>query len=219
MSVRTVIAGIVFSLITTQPVMAMDPAPAPATPGDEDFATAQPADGAEMEQRVRAYRELYDERQLEQKRRREKMLERYAERQKLRAERFDVMLKQREARQTEIAREQEKMRDRYAGERDYLNEHHQELLQMALKRKEKRIKRHEDMRRQAEERRAEFAAYRSEMEGLSPEEMNAYIDERITEMSSEMPQQQRAYPHPRRMPGPRWQSPPPPRYPGPPAGR
>jgi hypothetical protein len=222
MSVKTVITGLAFSLIITQPVLATEPEPVPATPDDKDSATAQPAGDVDLEQRIRAYRELYDERQLEQKKRHEEMLERYAERQKARAERFDAMLKQREARQAEIIKRQTEMRDRYTGERDYLSEHHLELLDMALKRKEKRIKRHEDVRRQAEERQAEFARYRSEMEGLSPEEMNAYMDERITEMSKERQQHQRAYQHPQRKPrmaGSRWQPPPPPRYPGPPAGR
>ena len=232
MSVKIVITAFVFSLILTRPVLAEEPAPAPVTPGDQvstatipEAATepaAKPAGDEGLEQRIRAYRELYDERHINQKKRREEMLKRYAARQKARAERFEAMLKQHEEREAEFAREQEKIRDRYTGERDYLSEHNQELLDMALKRKEERIKRHEEMRKQAEERRAEFAKYRSEMESLSPEEMNAYIDERITEMSRERQQRQRPFPPPPRMPrmaGSRWQPPPPPRYPGPPAGR
>ena len=231
MSVKIVIAGFVFSLIVTQPVLAEEPAP--VTPDDQvstttaepvgnevSTTTAEPAGDDDLEQRIRAYRELYDERHISQKKHREEMLKRYEARQKARAERFEAMLKQREEREAGIAKEQEKIRDHYKGERDYLSEHNQELLDMALKRKEERIKQHEEMRRKAEKRREEFANYRSEMEGLSPEEMNAYIDERITEMSREMQQRQRAFPHPPWLAGPRWQPPPlPPRYPGPPPGR
>ena len=95
------------------------PAPAPAAPvsgtAAGDAETVQPAgEGAELQQRIRAYRELYDERHVDQKKRHEKMLERNAERQKARAERFDAMLKQREEREAGIVREQEKLRDRYS---------------------------------------------------------------------------------------------------------
>jgi hypothetical protein len=196
--------------------MATGPAPA-VTAGDTE-AAQPPEEGKDLEQRIRAYRELYDERHLEHKKHREKMLERYAERQNARAERFDAMLKQHEAREAERVKEQEKMLDRYTGERDYLSEHHQELLQMALERKEERIKRHEELRKQAEERQAEIAKC-SELEGLSPEERSAYIDERMTEMSRERQQHRRAVPRQPHMAGPRWQPPPPARYPGPPAGR
>lgn len=191
-----------------------------AQPPEEPVMGQPPADAADLEQRIRAYRELYDKQELEQKDRRKKMLEHYEERQQARARRFEAMLKQREERMAEIIREQEKLRDRYAGERDYLNEHHQEFLQMALERKEERIKRHEELRRKAEERRAELARYRSEMEGMSPEELNAYLDERITEMSRDQDQRRhrRAYPHSPRM-GRHWQHRPPPRYRSPYAGR
>jgi hypothetical protein len=60
--------------------------------------------------------------------------------------------------------------------------HHQELLEMALKRKDDLIKRHEEMRQQADARRAEIAERRAKMRAMGPEEWRAYMDKHYDEI-------------------------------------
>ena len=159
----------------------------------------------DVEQRIRAYRELYDNRKLEQLKRREEARKRYEARQQAHAERLEALLKQREEEQSGIIRQQERMRDNVVEERDYLSKHHQELLDMAMKRKEEQIARHEEMRKQAEERRAKYAQYREEIETLGPDEWEAYIEEHRKDLFADMEDEEM----PRFGPRPPWMAGPP----------
>ena len=159
----------------------------------------------DVEQRIRAYRELYDNRKLEQLKRREEARKRFEARRKAYAERLEAMLQQREDEQSGIIRQQERMRDNIVDERDYLSKHHQELLDMAMKRKEEQIARHEEMLKQAEERRARYEKYRQEIETLGPDEWEAYIEEHRKELFADMEDEEM----PRFGPRPPWMAGPP----------
>jgi|GEM_PF-1856035 len=136
----------------------------------------------EMEQRIKAYRELYDERKLKTLKQLEEARRRFEARERAYAEKVENYLKQREERLAEIARRYDERRQSIASERDYLVDHHQELLQMAIDRKEAMIKREEDMRNEVEERKARLAAFLSAMEDMTPQERHNYISQNYKEM-------------------------------------
>ena len=136
----------------------------------------------EMEQRIKAYRELYDERKLKTLKQLEEARRRFEARERAYAEKVENYLKQREERLAEIAKRYDERRQSIASERDYLVDHHQELLQMAIDRKEAMIKREEDMRNEAEERKARLAAFLSAMEDMTPQERHNYINQNYKEM-------------------------------------
>jgi hypothetical protein len=148
----------------------------------------------EMEQRIKAYRELYDERKLETLKQLEEARRRYEARQRAYAEKVENYLKQREERLAEIAKRYDEQRQSIASERDYLVDHHQELLQMAIDRKEAMIKRQEDMRNEAEERKARLAAFLSAMEDMTPQERHNYINQNYKEMFERTDEVPGAYP-------------------------
>ena len=60
--------------------------------------------------------------------------------------------------------------------------HHQELLKMALDRKDAVIKRHEEMRNRAEERKAKLAEFRAAMDDMTAQERHNYINDHYKEM-------------------------------------
>jgi len=150
----------------------------------------------EMEQRIKAYRELYDERKLKTLKL-EEARRRFEARERAYAEKVENYLKQREERLAEIARRYDERRQSIASERDYLVDHHQELLQMAIDRKEAMIKREEDMRNEVEERKARLAAFLSAMEDMTPQERHNYISQNYKEMferTDELPGASQAMP-------------------------
>jgi hypothetical protein len=158
----------------------------PAPPADMPSESME----QEMEQRIKAYRELYDARKLETLKQLEDARRRYEARQRAYAEKVENYLKQREERLAEIARQYDEKRQSIASERDYLVDHNQELLQMAIDRKEAMIKRQEDLRNEAEERKARLAAFLSAMEDMTPQERHNYIIEHrkeIFERTDELP--------------------------------
>jgi hypothetical protein len=173
------------------------PAPPAAIPAPEaSMPPAPPADmpsettEQEMEQRIKAYRELYDARKLETLKQLEDARRRYEARQRAYAEKVENYLKQREERLAEIARQYDERRQSIVSERDYLVDHNKELLQMAIDRKEAMIKREEDLRNEAEERKARLAAFLSAMEDMTPQERHNYIIEHrkeIFERTDELP--------------------------------
>jgi hypothetical protein len=148
----------------------------------------------EMEQRIKAYRELYDERKLETLKQLEEARRRFEARERAYAEKVEKYLKQREERLAEIARQYDEKRQSIASERDYLVDHHQELLQMAIDRKEAMIKRQEDLRNEAEERKARMAAFLSAMEDMTPQERHNYINQHYKEMFERTDDLPSAYP-------------------------
>ena len=151
----------------------------------------------EMEQRIKAYRELYDERKLRTLKQLEEARRRFEARERAYAEKVENYLKQREERLAEIARRYDERRQSIASERDYLVDHHQELLQMAIDRKEAMIKRQEDMRNEVEERKARLAAFLSAMEDMTPQERHNYISQNYKEMferTDELPGASQAMP-------------------------
>jgi hypothetical protein len=151
----------------------------------------------EMEQRIKAYRELYDERKLKTLKQLEEARRRFEARERAYAEKVENYLKQREERLAEIARRYDERRQSIASERDYLVDHHQELLQMAIDRKEAMIKREEDMRNEVEERKARLAAFLSAMEDMTPQERHNYISQNYKEMferTDELPGASQAMP-------------------------
>jgi hypothetical protein len=175
--------------------------PAVVTPTDAPAPQAMPSAGMpsesmerEMEQRIKAYRELYDERKLETLKQLEEARRRFEARERAYAEKVEKYLKQREERLAEIARRYDEKRQSIASERDYLVDHHQELLQMAIDRKEAMIKREEDMRNEAEERKARIAAFLSAMEDMTPQERHNYISEHYKEMFERTDELPGAYP-------------------------
>ena len=148
----------------------------------------------EMEQRIKAYRELYDERKLQTLKQLEQARRRFEARERAYAEKVENYLKQREERLAEIAKRYDEKRQSIASERDYLVDHHQELLQMAIDRKEVMIKRQEDMRNEAEERKARLAAFLSAMEDMTPQERHNYINQHYKEMFEGKDERPGAYP-------------------------
>ena len=148
----------------------------------------------EMEQRIKAYRELYDERKLETLKQLEEARRRFEARERAYAEKVERYLKQREERLAEIAKRYDEKRQSIASERDYLVDHHQELLQMAIDRKEAMIKRQEDMRNEVEERKARLAAFLSAMEDMTPQERHNYISQNYKEMFERTDELPGAYP-------------------------
>jgi hypothetical protein len=177
------------------------PAPPPAIPAPE-ASLLSPAGSdtrsenieQEMEQRIKAYRELYDARKLETLKQLEDARRRFEAREKAYAEKVENYLKQREERLAQIAKQYDEQRQSIASERDYLVDHHQELLQMAIDRKEAMIKRQEDLRNEAEERRTRTAAFLSAMEDMTPQERHNYINEHYKEMFERTDELSGAYP-------------------------
>jgi hypothetical protein len=175
--------------------------PATVTTPDAPAPQAMPQAGMssesmeqEMEQRIKAYRELYDERKLETLKQLEEARRRFEARERAYAEKVENYLKQREERLAEIAKRYDEKRQSIASERDYLVDHHQELLQMAIDRKEAMIKREEDMRNEAEERKARLAAFLSAMEDMTPQERHNYINQNYKEMFERTDELPGAYP-------------------------
>jgi hypothetical protein len=148
----------------------------------------------EMEQRIKAYRELYDARKLETLKQLEEARRRYEARQRAYAEKVENYLKQREERLAEIAKQYDEKRQSIASERDYLVDHNQELLQMAIDSKEAMIKRQEDLRNEAEERKARLAAFLSAMEDMTPQERHNYINAHRKEIFERPDEFSPAYP-------------------------
>jgi hypothetical protein len=148
----------------------------------------------EMEQRIKAYRELYDERKLQTLKQLEESRRRFEARERAYAEKVENYLKQREERLEEIARRYDERRQSIASERDYLVDHHQELLQMAIDRKDAMIKREEDLRNEAEERKARLASFLSAMEDMTPQERYNYINQNYKEMFERTDEPPGAYP-------------------------
>ena len=138
--------------------------------------------GQEMEQRIKAYRELYDARKVETLKRLEEARRRKEARQRAYAEKVEAYLKKREERFEQIARHYDERRRSIATERDFLIDHQKELLQMALDRKEAMIKREEDLRNEAEQRKARMASYLATMEDMTPQERHYYITQHYEEM-------------------------------------
>jgi hypothetical protein len=177
------------------------PPPAATTTPEEAAMPAAPPAGMpsenmeqEMEKRIKAYRELYDERKLETLKQLEEARRRYEARERAYAEKVENYLKQREERLEEIAKRYDERRQSIASERDYLVDHHQELLQMAIDRKEAMIKREEDLRNEAEERKARLAAFLSTMEDMTPQERYNYINQNYKEMFERSDEPSGAYP-------------------------
>jgi len=177
------------------------PAPPAAKPAPEAHVppvppTDQPLENMdqEMEQRIKAYRELYDARKLETLKQLEVARQRYEARQRAYAEKVENYLKQREERLAEIAKKYDEKRQSIASERDYLVDHNQELLQMAIDRKEAMIKRQEDLRNEAEERKARLAAFLSAMEDMTPQERHNYINAHRKEIFERPDEFSAAYP-------------------------
>ena len=161
------------------PAAPVPPASPVATPLPEtEMPSENPPENMEleMEQRIRAYRELYDARKLETLKQLDEARQRYEARQRAYAEKVENYLKQREERLAEIAKQYDERRQSIVSERDYLVDHNQELLQMAIDRKEAMIKREEDLRNEAEERKARLAAFLSAMEDMTPQERHNYIN-------------------------------------------
>jgi len=148
----------------------------------------------EMEQRIKAYRELFDARKVETLKRLEEARRRYEAREKAYAEKVDAYLKRREERFEQIARYYDERRQSIATERDYLIDHQKELLQMALDRKEAMIKREEDLRNEAQERKARMASYLSTMEDMTPQERHYYLTKHYKEMFERADESFGAYP-------------------------
>lgn len=136
----------------------------------------------EMEQRIKAYRELFDARKVENFKRLEEARRRKEARERAYAEKVEAYLKRREERFEQIARYYDERRRSIATERDFLIDHQEELLQMALDRKEAMIKREEDLRNEAQERQARMASYLSTMEDMTPQERHNYLTQHYKEM-------------------------------------
>jgi hypothetical protein len=148
----------------------------------------------EMEQRIKAYQELFDARKVETFKRLEEARRRKDARERAYAEKVEAYLKRREERFEQIARYYDERRQSIATERDFLIDHQQELLQMALDRKEAMIKREEDLRNEAQERQARMASYRSTMEDMTPQERHNYLTQHYKEMFGRADESFGAYP-------------------------
>jgi hypothetical protein len=178
------------------PAAPVPPASPVATPLPEtEMPSENPPENMEleMEQRIRAYRELYDARKVETLKQLEEARRRYEARERAYAEKVENYLKQREERLEELAKQYDEKRQSIASERDYLVDHHQELLQMAIDRKEALLKRQEDLRNEAEERKARLAAFLSAMEDMTPQERHNYINQHYKEMFERTDEPPRAY--------------------------
>jgi hypothetical protein len=136
----------------------------------------------EMEQRIRAYRELYDARKVETLRHLEEARRRYEARERAYVDKVEAYLKQREERLERLAKQYDEQRRSIASERDYLVDHSKELLQMAVDQKDAMIKRQEDLRNETEQRKARVAGFLSTMEDMTPQERHNYINQHYSEM-------------------------------------
>ena len=148
----------------------------------------------DMEQRIKAYRELYDARKVETLKQLEEARRRYEARERAYAEKVENFLRQREERLADIAKQYDERRQKIVSERDYLVDHHQELLQMAIDRKDAMIKRQEEMRNEAQERKKRLAAFISAMEDMTPQERHNYINSHYKEMFDQAEEAPGAYP-------------------------
>ncbi len=186
--------------IPAAPPVSAPPSPA-AVPAPESYTPPgtvadMPSENleADMEQRIKAYRELYDTRKLETLKQLEDARRRFEAREKAYAEKVEAYLKQREERLEQMAKHYDEQRQGIASDRDYLVDHHQELLQMAIDRKEAMIKRQEDLRNEAEERKARLASFLSAMEDMTPQERHNYINDHYKEMFDRSDELPGAYP-------------------------
>jgi len=140
----------------------------------------------EVAQRIRAYRKVFDDREIEMRQRREEMQQRAEARRQVFAERMDAMMKKRAAWQAEMAKRHETLRQRAKEDRDYIYDHQQELLATALKRRDTIIQYYEEKRQQAEVRKNELETYRLNLQNMSPDEWNTYFKERQLQMKKAM---------------------------------
>ncbi len=191
MSLKLFVFSFVASLLMLSPVHADD---------DETGAAQEVAPSSPLEERIRAHRERFDQRELqreqrrtelelqheqrrtEHERRREESRKRHEAMQKYYSEKMQARLTLIEQRQQQIASRHEAMRNRAQDRYNYLNGNSEDMLNKALNAQLDIANRHEEIRKQAEERHKRIAAHRDAMMGMTLQERRAYLDEHASEI-------------------------------------
>ncbi len=172
----------------------------PVFADDGETGAAQAAAPSPLEERIRAYRERFDQRdqqreqrrtghelqheqrQPEHDRQREESRMRREAMQKYYSEKMQARLTMIEQRQQQIARQHESMRNRAQDRYNYLSGNSEDMINKALNAQLDMAKRHEEIRKQAEERHKRVAAHRDAMMDMTPLERKAYMDEHASEI-------------------------------------
>jgi len=162
--------------------------------------TAPEGAPSSLEERIRAYRERFDQRELQHQPRQTGHEQQYEQRQaryewqrdesrrrneamqKYYSEMMQARLTMIEQRQQQIASRHEAMRNRARERYYYLTGNSEEMLNRALEAQLDIANRHEEIRKQAEKRHKHVAAYRDAMIDMTPQERRAYMDEHASEI-------------------------------------
>ena len=142
-----------------------------------------------VEERIRAYRQRFDRREVQDEqrlaefeRRREESSKRHVAMQKYYSEKMQARLTMIEERQQQIAARHEAGRNRAQDRYNYLSSNSEDLMNKALDAQLEIAERHEEIRTQAEERHKKIAAHRDAMMSMTMEERRAYMDEHANEI-------------------------------------
>ncbi len=160
-----------------------------------------------MEERIRTYRERFDQRELqrrlqrvqrdEESRKRREAMQKYLNKQ------MDARLTSLEKRQEAIARRHEAMRNGAQDRYNFLSRNSEDMLNEMLDEQLEVANRHEELRKQAEERHRRMAAHRDAMLEMTPQERRVYMEEHASDIFGQ-PESDRRPPVP---PSPSWMMP------------
>ncbi len=168
-----------------------------------------------IEERIRTYRERFDQREMqrrlqrvqrdEESRKRREAMQKYFNKQ------MDARLTSLEKRQEAIARRHEAMRNSAQDRYNFLTRNSEDRLNKMLDEQLDIANRHEELRKQAEERHRRMAAHRDAMLDMTPQERRAYMEEHASDIFGRSESDRRP-PVPPRPPGMMRRQPPVPPY-------
>jgi myosin heavy subunit len=98
--------------------------------------------------------------------------------------RMERWLQQQEERQQQVIARHEAMRNQAEEEHNFLVQNHDDMLQKALQEKIDVANRHEEKRKEADQRRKKFAAFRAAIKDMTPTERREYMDKHREDLFS-----------------------------------
>ena len=183
MSLKLIVFAFVASLLTLSPVHAEND-----DAGEKQEAASASVDLAHspMEARIRAYRERFDQRELQRQEQRERRDEELRKRREAMQKYFNKQMDERltrlEKRQEELARRHEALRNSAQDRYNFLTSNSEDMLNKILDEQLEVANRHEELRKQAEERHRRMAAHRDAMLDMTPQERRVYMKEHANDI-------------------------------------
>jgi hypothetical protein len=133
------------------------------------------------DKRRQHYREAMDK---QREARQAQARERRAARELQHKAQMERWLQQQEERQQQAIARHEAMRNQAEEEHNFLVQNHDDMLQKALQEKVDVANRHEERRKEADQRRKKFAAFRTAIKNMTPTERREYMDKHREELFS-----------------------------------